>query len=236
MYRLATGTELWRAIQNWPEVFASSSERQALKPTGHAMVLDYIERQKPSCILEVGHGSQSPTFDVIHDRHECWGLDAYDQDRTVPTAALDRFRTRYPTTTFRNGYLGSGVDLPDNHFDMAFTVSVIEHLPVDQRLAFHQEMFRVLKPGGVQLHSYDVPFGADVAAMHAAIEQAGFEWIEPGVKPADFWTSAMTVSSIGKAVFEHPNTILTKFSHAIPKDKRTLWNWTTVFVGARKPV
>lgn len=236
MYRIATGEVLWKAIQRWPDVFASISERQALKPTGHAFVLDYVEREKPARVIEIGHGAQSPTFDVINSDHECWGLDDYDKDKTVPASTLEKFRKRYPGAVFKSGYLGSGVDLPDNHFDLAFSVSVVEHIPPEERLSFHQEMFRILKPGGVQIHSYDVHFGADVAPMHAAIEQAGFEWIEPRIEPVGYWDAAMHMQIMARAVCEHPHTILTKFSHAIPPEKRGLWNWTTIFVGARKPM
>jgi SAM-dependent methyltransferase len=235
MFRPGTGHHLWEAMRLFPDTFLRPAERQALKPLGHAMVVHHASRAHPTRILEVGHGARSMTFDVLHESAECWGLDGPDVDGTVSATQLEKFRQAYPGVTFREGYLGEGVDLPDHYFDLVYSVSVIEHIPTAGQRSFHEELFRVLKPGGVQLHSYDTPFAGNVASMHEAVEAAGFAWLEPRVDPHTFWTSEEFRRALPRIVFEHPNVVLTIFSHKFPPEKRSLWNWITVFVGARKP-
>jgi len=48
-------------------------------------------------------------------------------------------------------YDGHRLPYPDGHFDVAFTVCVMHHVPTDQWPDFASEMFRVLKPGGLAL-------------------------------------------------------------------------------------
>lgn len=52
-------------------------------------------------------------------------------------------------------------DFSDNFqnssFDRIFTVSTLEHIPTDKRLSVLKDMHRCLKPGGMQIHTIDIP-------------------------------------------------------------------------------
>jgi SAM-dependent methyltransferase len=55
-----------------------------------------------------------------------------------------------PEAELRNSDIESdGIPYPDNHFDVVYSKSVIEHFYYPERLA--EEMWRVLKPGGVAI-------------------------------------------------------------------------------------
>ncbi|MEH6592728.1 MAG: class I SAM-dependent methyltransferase [Halioglobus sp.] len=45
---------------------------------------------------------------------------------------------------------------PSRYFDRIFSVSTLEHIPLDKRLDVFKDMNRCLKPGGRQLHTIDI--------------------------------------------------------------------------------
>ena len=45
---------------------------------------------------------------------------------------------------------------PNNYFDRIFSVSTLEHIPIDKRLNVIKDMNRCLNDGGMQLHSIDI--------------------------------------------------------------------------------
>jgi SAM-dependent methyltransferase len=243
MYRLGTSDIWWNMAKDNPEKLPA--ERHILKPLGHANVLEFIaHNDNIRSVLEIGHGARSMTFDEIHNRNECWGIDSYDREKTVPIPALESFRQKYPTATFVNGFVGSSSEkLPTQYFDLCYSVSVIEHVPEDQISAFHRDIFRVLKPGGYMLHSYDVWWGRDTRYMYDAIESAGFEWLESPEKMCVPWepflpelNPVMMNALLRKIAMEHPHIVHEVFAAQIPRAKRTTLNWVTILIGARKPI
>lgn len=59
---------------------------------------------------------------------------------------------------------------PDSYFDRIFTVSTLEHIPYDSRVAVLKDMHRCLRSGGRQLHTIDVPTLLPKPAILAAIK------------------------------------------------------------------
>lgn len=52
-------------------------------------------------------------------------------------------------------------ELPENYFDMVFSVSVLEHVPIDWLENVIKDIHRILKKGGISCHSIDVIPGSD---------------------------------------------------------------------------
>lgn len=50
-------------------------------------------------------------------------------------------------------------ELPDGSFDRVFSVSTLEHIPRRARRKALEDMHRVLAPGGLELHTIDIPVG-----------------------------------------------------------------------------
>jgi len=48
-------------------------------------------------------------------------------------------------------------EYPDEYFDRIFTVSTLEHIPLRYRIDVLKDMHRCLKPGGMELHTIDIP-------------------------------------------------------------------------------
>lgn len=230
MFRLANGSLIWPVWQKYPDIFEPMVRFNILKPLGHAFVIDYIERNRPLRILEIGHGALSPTFTIMENQCECWGLDTIDPHKTVDPELLSKLRRDYPKITFCDGYLGTGVDvLPSDYFDLVYSVSVIEHVPQANLPDFYREMRRILRPGGVHLHSYDVYWRQDMTPMSSAVTDAGFIWLDPSQSTVR-WDN-----SVEHVPFEHPYVVLKWFLHSAPLEGRALYNWTSVHMGAAKP-
>jgi SAM-dependent methyltransferase len=239
VFQLGNANALWDARIARPDVFLEAFKRNTLKPAGHAMAWQIALQKRavagnvrPLRVLEIGHGSLSPFFEIFSNNaaFECHGLDDTDKDRTVSTEALAALRRRYPSCQFHIGYMGNCETLPTDYFDLIFSVSVIEHVPKPELQAFHKEIYRILAPGGEQFHSYDVPWGMDATHMREAVEVAGFAWIEEPKKGHSLWSSAR----IQHVLFENAFVVTEVFQHAKPMDKRRLYNCTTIFIRALK--
>ncbi|MBS1817804.1 MAG: methyltransferase domain-containing protein [Acidobacteria bacterium] len=82
---------------------------------------------------------------------------------------------------------GRQLDFPDNHFDIAYSLSSIEHFGgVDGAAQTIREMTRVLRPGGILAlateYALDGPPGEDVFQpheIHQLIAQPGLQLVEP---------------------------------------------------------
>lgn len=107
--------------------------------------------------LEVGVG-QNRFFDAnLPASIDYWGIDKsgfYDEKAFRHSASL---RTRM---TYVDGLLGdNSPDLPASSFDAVFSISVLEHTPVANINAACRDMHRVLKPGGIAIHTLDLTSG-----------------------------------------------------------------------------
>lgn len=64
---------------------------------------------------------------------------------------------KYPSVKYVFKRFGSfSSDYSDAYFDRIFSVSTLEHIPVDCRLAVLKDMHRCLKPDGRELHTIDI--------------------------------------------------------------------------------
>ena len=91
------------------------------------------------------------------------------------------------------------------------------------------------------MHSYDVFWRKDLRPMYSAVEQAGFQWIEPKEKMKVYWEDWLAPRNekdpgveLNRVAFEHPYMVLEVFSHNIPTIERVLHNWVSVHMGAKK--
>jgi SAM-dependent methyltransferase len=80
----------------------------------------------------------------------------YASERTSVKYAFERFGTY-------------SAKYPDRYFDRIFTVSTLEHIPADSRLAVLQDIHRCLKPGGRQLHTIDIACMSPRKCIQAAV-------------------------------------------------------------------
>jgi len=74
----------------------------------------------------------------------------------------------HPDVNYEFTNLGPARPFPDAHFDRIFTVSTLEHIAEDQREAVLADMNRCTAPGGIQLHTIDIPVPLPAVAVDVA--------------------------------------------------------------------
>ena len=66
---------------------------------------------------------------------------------------IDQCKRKFPRGHFIHNDVKPPIDFNDNQFDLIYTYSVFTHLTEENHLAWLQEFSRILKPGGVMIHS-----------------------------------------------------------------------------------
>lgn len=114
----------------------------------------FIRRNIPagSRILDIG-GGDSRILRFFSRAYECWNVDKCEGLGNGPLRISSRhFRTVYQ-------YIGEfSPELPDNYFDLAFSISSLEHTAEDPqtRASILKDINRVLKPGAASFHLLDI--------------------------------------------------------------------------------
>ncbi|QOI97177.1 MAG: class I SAM-dependent methyltransferase [Flammeovirgaceae bacterium] len=93
-------------------------------------------------VLEIGCGEGRGVELLIQKADSFTAVDKIE-------GALQKLRARFPQATFIAMNLPPLTGLPDNAFDCVVSFQVIEHIKNDR--LFLQEIYRVLKPGGLAL-------------------------------------------------------------------------------------
>lgn len=112
-----------------------------------------LQNIKPgSKILEIG-GAESRILKFFSNEFECWNLDKLEGVGNGPTKInSDGFR-------LVSDYIGNfNQELPENYFDLVFSISTFEHIPFEDEALFEnirQDIERILKNGGYSFHCID---------------------------------------------------------------------------------
>lgn len=133
--------------------FQKSHKRMLLNLKKKGVVLP----RKPK-LLEIGYTSGGASIFAFEKMgFKVSGIDYFFDNSVRGVGREDVFREKLKSTAdFRVGDITQKTEFADNYFDVIFSSSVIEHIK-GVNLAF-EEMFRILKPGGVCIHSYDPYF------------------------------------------------------------------------------
>lgn len=139
-----------------------SPDQWGIKAHNRPWIEDAGQFAKGQRIIEVGGGySLLPKY--LADKHEleAWIGDDFGMSSGDPLWSRWgdplTLPDRYPSTKYvfeRFGAFSS--KYPDAYFDRIFTVSTLEHVPVQDRLMVFEDMHRCLGPGGRQLHTIDI--------------------------------------------------------------------------------
>lgn len=128
-----------------------------LKRYQDLLVYAFIKENIPqnSRIIEVG-GGNSRILSYLSDSYECWNIDKLDGVGNGPRSV------KINNVKLVKDYLGNfNSEIPDNYFDFAFSVSVLEHVPQDNISLFDNivsDINRVLKTGAYSLHLFDIVY------------------------------------------------------------------------------
>jgi len=122
---------------NYDQIAAQYARNRQVHPRVLECLCTPIEQH--AAVLEIGCGTGNYITAIQdHTGCTCWGVEP-------SSGMLDKARTRSQTIHWRQGS-AEKLGLPDQMFDLAFSVDVIHH--VTDRPAHLREAYRVLKPGG----------------------------------------------------------------------------------------
>jgi len=241
MFELGTTDHWWNMAKKYPSL---SNHTNTLKPLGYAHVASLIEKYNSKKVLEVGHGAGSHLFDLFEEDMEFWGLDDVVEGSKVLENDLEWMREEYPSVKFVRGLLGNNIkELPNNYFDMVCSVSVIEHIPINVLNNSFEETFRILKPGGIVCHSYDIHYGQNTKPVFDAFEKAGFNWLKSKDTMNVFWEEWLgefdknrIIDLFKKIILENPIYVAEVYMWQTERSiRKPQINWLSVLTGAKKP-
>ena len=209
----------------------SEKFRFGLKQFGSLYVLDRIKETRPARVLEMGAGCNRYFDRAVGEICDYWVVDdaGFYAPEQFEAAAKSRQHTR-----FVNGLVGGNVDeLPENHFDLIFSVSVLEHVPPEDIEAVSDHMLKLLKPGGRIVHSLDVPvkyFAHRTEAWSQALANSGFDVPKPSP------LSAFGESKDGAVLVEPLHIVHEYYGKAanIKESIKPEWHHTTYIIDAGK--
>jgi len=159
-----------------------------LKGFDYGWLLSSREWKKDEKILDVG-GAYSPLPMFIQ---KTWGCETWEVD-DFGTGSNDEFWTRQrspedhikanPQIKFVLERVGDPKQssLPQNYFDVVYSLSVMEHVPPEVQIAAWQHMASLLRPGGELIHAVDIHFPSNggLRKVLASMLFDGFNFLVP---------------------------------------------------------
>lgn len=123
-----------------------------LKSIQDAVAFQHLREFKGKSIAEIG-GGNSRVLQVLSKNNTCFNIDKFKGDDQGPKQEI-----KFKGVTNINCFLGdSGSSIiPDNSYDIIFSVSVIEHIGTDNLENFYKDCHRIIKPNGFMLHLIDM--------------------------------------------------------------------------------
>jgi SAM-dependent methyltransferase len=105
-------------------------------------------------LLEIGAGEPLVAELLRQLGYEVWVVDPYDGTGNGPRE-FEAFRARYPKVKFVRDYFSDRLQIPAAQFDCIYSISVLEHVPMELIDGLLAGLRKFLKPGGLNLHAID---------------------------------------------------------------------------------
>jgi len=150
----------------------------------------------PERVIEIGGGDTRTLQPLLKKGTEAWNADKFEGVARGPL--MDSVPVRRQLDfgiKIAPVYVGEfSPELKENYFDIAYSISVMEHLNPQQTLDCFKDSYRILKPGGRLYHAVDIFLGLEplersvvkIDALRAAVAKTGFNLLgedEIGPKP-----------------------------------------------------
>lgn len=161
-----------------------------LKEYQRLFILDHLLKlPRGSRIVEIG-GGVCNVFEALLDKfpggYECWSIDPLDGQGGGPQFDNLPRSIRKNVRIIRESIGSTSTNVPDNYFDLLFSLSVMEHIPVEEWEKCFADMVRICKPGALIIHtidgSVDFPVGEQyMKVLKEMPKKMGLRLLDPHV-------------------------------------------------------
>lgn len=167
-YGLPDHGDVNRARYPWSKGFQGSPEIYAARLWEYPFAILEGEPEGKTCV-DIGCGMSAFTL-YLHSVGKAIGVDPELKKETkhLGHGVSQDFLTRTGLDVRQ-----SSQELPSDHFDRVFCISVIEHVPRRKVRGLVREMARILKPGGLLVMTVDVNIEYDMARPMDLIWESG---------------------------------------------------------------
>lgn len=181
MWAFLSKAELFNGLQTQPE----HADLQHLKYLQDTWFHGVLRSENADRVIEIGGGA-SRTLPPLRKRGiECWNADKLSGFANGPLEGTPGIRNLEAAgikivRTFVGDF---SPELPSDYFDVAYSISVLEHLNASQLVDCFRDAARILKPGGRIYHAVDLFLGStplsrtseQIKNLRKAVEAAGLE-------------------------------------------------------------
>lgn len=156
-----------------------------LKYIQDAWLRHHLRDLDHGAIVEIGGGASRTITEFARRGLDSWNCDRFEGMAKGPlkdNPAIDG--QKRAGVTIREVYIGdNSPEVPEAHFDVAYSISVMEHLDAGTIADCFRDCRRILKPGGRVIHLVDLFLGDtpfektthQIAYIRKGAEAAGFE-------------------------------------------------------------
>ena len=182
MLKLASCNDFVGLRRKYRDLYAGYGYDWSLKEFGSLFIYDHIVKSGGRMkVCEFGPGFNVFFSSKLSTAHEYWSIDDSGSNLGIGADA-ERYQ-KVVKTREENGHrhvaglLGANSsDLPSDHFDVVFSISVIEHIAGEDMGSVATEAYRILRKGGVLINTIDIYFGSKKhAEWRDAAANAGFQ-------------------------------------------------------------
>ena len=193
---------------DWWEKGIADRTNHTLKGIQDAWIVSLFSSEQAIKIAEIG-GRNSRVLNRFKEQNECWNIDKFEGVGGGPREMKEMSGIKIVRS-----YIGDfDPNIPENYFDVIFSISVVEHVPSNNIIQFFADCHRLLKPGGIMAHAIDA-YVRDIPTPHRleiveqyieAIDSQGFEWFLPpkNDKNFTFKSEFASNSDLTMAVWNH---------------------------------
>lgn len=141
-------------VSFWDQAFAAASANWRRLPTSEraSFIVDLVLKREAKTVLDLGCAVGRLSMLIAAQGIEVYGLDASEKAvRFAQSWAQDE---QMPNVHFEVGMTNT-LRYPDQHFDAVVANAVLDHMPLVEAQKSVQEIWAVLKPGGLVIASFD---------------------------------------------------------------------------------
>ena len=114
------------------------------KSSDIALLDEFVKYLEPNAkVLDAGCGAGVPVAKILSEQFEVTGVDFSEKQ-------IELAKKNVPDATFICQDM-TKLEFPENHFDGICSYYAIIHIPRDEHRALLENLYRMLKPGGVAL-------------------------------------------------------------------------------------